>query len=68
MSRWIPVADESEIPPGGFKLVHVDDLDLAIFNVDGNHASVNVSFDQISAVMGAQVLDAGEQSIHIEDR
>jgi len=35
MSRWIAVADEGEIPPGGFKLVHADDLDLAIFNVDG---------------------------------
>jgi len=35
MSRWIPVATEGEILPGGFKLVHVGDLDLAIFNVDG---------------------------------
>lgn len=35
MSRWVSVADAQEISPGGFKLVHVDDLDLAIFNVDG---------------------------------
>ena len=35
MSRWIPVATAGEILPGGFKLVHVGDLDLAIFNVDG---------------------------------
>ena len=35
MSRWITVADEGEIPPGGFKLVQADDLDLALFNVDG---------------------------------
>lgn len=35
MSRWVPVADENEIPRGGWKLVQLDDLDLALFNVDG---------------------------------
>ena len=35
MSRWVPVADANEIPPGGFKLIELDDVDLALFNVDG---------------------------------
>jgi 3-phenylpropionate/trans-cinnamate dioxygenase ferredoxin subunit len=35
MSRWVAVAGESEVPKGGFKLVTVDGVDLALFNVDG---------------------------------
>ena len=35
LSHWIPVAQIEEVPPGGFKLVRVKDLDLALFNVDG---------------------------------
>jgi 3-phenylpropionate/trans-cinnamate dioxygenase ferredoxin component len=35
LSRWIPVAQIEEVPPGGFKLVRVDDVDLALFNVEG---------------------------------
>jgi 3-phenylpropionate/trans-cinnamate dioxygenase ferredoxin subunit len=35
MARWVAVAAEGEIPPGGYKLVVVDDLELALFNVEG---------------------------------
>lgn len=35
MSRWVAVAGENEVPKGGFKLVTVDGVDLAVFNVDG---------------------------------
>ena len=35
MSRWIPVAEEGDLAPGEFRLVEVDDLELALFNVDG---------------------------------
>jgi 3-phenylpropionate/trans-cinnamate dioxygenase ferredoxin subunit len=35
MARWVPVADETEVPRGGFKLVVVDGLEIAVFNVDG---------------------------------
>jgi 3-phenylpropionate/trans-cinnamate dioxygenase ferredoxin subunit len=35
MGRWVPVAKEGEIAPGQFKLVEIDDLELALFNVDG---------------------------------
>lgn len=35
MSRWIPVAKEGDIAPGGFKLTRVGDLELAVFNLEG---------------------------------
>ncbi len=35
MTRWVQVAREDEIAPGEFKLVEIDDLELALFNVDG---------------------------------
>jgi 3-phenylpropionate/trans-cinnamate dioxygenase ferredoxin subunit len=35
MSRWVPVAEAGDLPPGEFRLVEVDDLELALFNVDG---------------------------------
>src|SRR6185503_20865831 len=31
-------------------------------------APYEVAFDQVAAVMGAQILDAGELSVHVEDR
>ena len=35
MTRWVSVARDGEIVPGAFKLVEVDGLDLAIFNIEG---------------------------------
>jgi 3-phenylpropionate/trans-cinnamate dioxygenase ferredoxin subunit len=35
MARWVQVGDESDIAPGEFKLVEVEDLELALFNVEG---------------------------------
>jgi 3-phenylpropionate/trans-cinnamate dioxygenase ferredoxin component len=35
MSRWVPVAAEGDLAPGAHKLVEIDDLELALFNVDG---------------------------------
>jgi 3-phenylpropionate/trans-cinnamate dioxygenase ferredoxin subunit len=35
MSRWIAVAAENEIAPGEWKLVRIEDLELALFNVEG---------------------------------
>lgn len=34
-TKWVAVGNEGEIAPGGFKLVEVDDLELAVFNVEG---------------------------------
>lgn len=35
MTRWISVAKDGEIGHGSFKLVEVEGVDLAIFNVEG---------------------------------
>lgn len=35
MARWVEVAKEGELAPGEYKLVEVDDLELALFNVEG---------------------------------
>ena len=35
MTRWVQVAREDGIAPGEFKLIEIDDLELAVFNVDG---------------------------------
>jgi len=35
MARWVPVAEENEVPPGSFKLVEVGGIPLALFNVEG---------------------------------
>lgn len=35
MARWEPVAELSELPEGGFKLVEVNGVELALFNVGG---------------------------------
>lgn len=35
MGRWVDVAGENEVPVGGFKLVTVEGVYLAVFNVGG---------------------------------
>ena len=35
--RWVTVATVGEIPPGGVKVVRLDDQPLAVFHVDGVH-------------------------------
>lgn len=40
MSKWVAVAAEGEIPPGGFKLVEAGDVPLALFNVDGTYSCI----------------------------
>jgi 3-phenylpropionate/trans-cinnamate dioxygenase ferredoxin subunit len=43
MSDWVNVAEEEELPPGAFKCVDIDDVLVAVFNLDGEyHAIENV--------------------------
>lgn len=35
MSDWIDVAAADEIPCGSYKLVDLDDAEVAVFNIDG---------------------------------
>ncbi len=40
MSEFFLVAKVSELPPGGKKLVEVDDIPVALFNVAGNFFAI----------------------------
>jgi 3-phenylpropionate/trans-cinnamate dioxygenase ferredoxin subunit len=43
MSDWVTVAEEEDLPPGSFKCVDIDDVMVAVFNLDGEyHAIENV--------------------------
>jgi 3-phenylpropionate/trans-cinnamate dioxygenase ferredoxin subunit len=40
MVDWTDVAPESELTPGNFKVVDVDDVLIAVFNVDGEYYAI----------------------------
>ena len=43
MSEFVPVADLSELPPGGMKQIEVGDHEIALYNVAGEvFATANV--------------------------
>ena len=40
MAQWVEVAHESEIEPGEFRVVDVDDTLIAVFNVKGTFYAI----------------------------
>jgi len=40
MSDWVEVCEEGELGPGEFKVVDVDDVDIAVFNLDGQYYAI----------------------------
>ena len=40
MAQWVEVAHESEIKPGEFRVVDVDDTLIAVFNVKGSFYAI----------------------------
>jgi 3-phenylpropionate/trans-cinnamate dioxygenase ferredoxin subunit len=40
MSDWVDVAEVKEIPPGSFKCVDIDDVMVAVFNLDGEYYAI----------------------------
>ncbi|MCZ6677867.1 MAG: non-heme iron oxygenase ferredoxin subunit [Candidatus Poribacteria bacterium] len=40
MSKFFKVAEVSELPPGGKKMVEVDDIPVALFNVAGEFYAI----------------------------
>ena len=40
MAQWVEVAHESEIEPGEFRVVDVDDTLIAVFNVKGSFYAI----------------------------
>lgn len=40
MSDWIDVAPAAEFPPGSCRVVDVDGVAIAVFNVDGHYCAI----------------------------
>lgn len=40
MAEWVTVAGTGELAPGTHKVVDVDDVDIAVFNVDGKFYAI----------------------------
>ncbi|MCG8433215.1 MAG: non-heme iron oxygenase ferredoxin subunit [Gammaproteobacteria bacterium] len=40
MADWVNVAATDDIPPGGYKVVDVDDVLIAVFNVEGEFYAI----------------------------
>lgn len=40
MADWINVAPAEELPPGTHKVVDVDDVEIAVFNVEGEFYAI----------------------------
>lgn len=40
MSDWIDVAPETDFPPGTRRVVDVDDVDVIVFNIDGEYLAI----------------------------
>lgn len=40
MSDWIDVAKRDELQPGQFRVVDVDDVEIAVFNVEGEFYAI----------------------------
>ncbi len=56
MSDWVNVADEEDFPPGTFKCVDIDDVLVAVFNLDGEyHAIENVCSHEYAELTDGEV-------------
>ena len=40
MSDWTNVADDDDFGPGEYRVVDVDDVDIAVFNLDGEYFAI----------------------------
>ena len=62
MSEWIDVAPAEEFEPGTWRTVDVDDVIIAVFNLDGDFCAIeDVCTHDYSTLTGGQV--EGEEII-----
>ena len=40
MSEWMDVAKVTQIQPGDWEIVELDDIDIAVFNIDGQFYAI----------------------------
>lgn len=43
MSDWIDVANASELAPGEYRIIDIDDVMVAVFNIDGEFYAIEDS-------------------------
>ena len=56
MAQWIDVAAADEIKPGGYRRVSIDDVDVAVFNIDGAfHAIEDVCTHDYETLTGGEI-------------
>lgn len=56
MAEWVDVARVEEIAPGAFRVVDVDDVMIAVFNLDGEfHAIEDVCTHDYECLTGGPV-------------
>ena len=60
MPKWVRVASASEIPPGKGKLVEVEGLQVALFNVDGTFYAIDNACSHVGGSLGEGSLE-GDQ-------
>lgn len=58
MSDWVNVAEEKDFPPGTFRCVDIDDVLVAVFNLDGEfHAIENVCSHEYAELTDGEIED-----------
>ena len=56
MADWFDVVPEAELPPGTFTIADVDDVMIAIFNIDGSfHAIEDVCTHDYAELTGGPI-------------
>lgn len=56
MAQWIDVAAADEIEPGGYRTISIDDVNVAVFNIDGDfHAIEDVCTHDYAMLTGGEI-------------
>lgn len=62
MSEWVDVAAIEDLPPGSFRVVTVNEIAIAVFNLGGNYYAIENTCTHEKAELSGGRLD-GEQII-----
>ena len=60
MSDWVDVAKLEEFPPGERRIVDVDDVQIAVFNLDGEYYAIEDVCTHDYAPLAEAKLEGGE--------
>ena len=60
MSDWVDVAATSELAPGGYRVVDIDDVMIAVFNLDGEYYAIEDVCTHDYGQLSGGCIDGGE--------